>query len=240
MGIRALRSSFILPGAVPSSALDASFAPLRRTRSAIMKWDVLDKPQLAEFLDRVKTEDEAVLFRPGATQAQRLPLPFYRDFALYRLSNFASIPLLTFHYLGDGTRFFYLDGTDAPLMTVNQAGGLSLTAGNVIAYLNFYFFSVRQAEGEVYLVHDPAAYPFQDQMSFDPADTLADLGRLPPAYEIRAENDGGFVVETPVFLDGTLVRAQIRVDPHGRVVFLSERLMIRENAGTTNMPPFAK
>lgn len=202
-----------------------------------MKWELLDKQKLTAFIDSVKTSGEAVLFNPVSSEGKCTTLPFYRNILLYRLTNFASMPIFTMHFLSDGQRFFYLDGTEVPLLTINHTGALQLVASNVIAYLNFYFFAVAHPEGEVFLVQDPATYPFQDLTNLDLGGTMS-IGQGGPSYEITEESDGGFMVDTPLFMDGTLVRAQIRVDPQGRVHILSQRMMLKETAASTTFRPY--
>lgn len=206
-----------------------------------MPWQFLDKADLEAMVAHVKTSDEAVLFNPAMAQGKFTPLPFLHEFRLYRLTNFASMPILSLHYLGDGGRYFYLDGTAEAIATIANIGDLHLTASNIIAYLNFYFFAVVQQDGEMFLVQDPDTYPFQDQSDFDIIPGFA-FGHGNPKYEIATESDGGFLVDTPLFMDGTLVRAQIRVDPNGKVHILSQRMMVgdghtMETSATTPLMP---
>ncbi len=197
-----------------------------------MKWQLLDKPALLQFLDAVKTSGEAVLFAPLTSEGKMTPLPFYQQFRLYRLTSFASMPIFSLHYLSDGQRYFYLDGTDAPLATLATLGDLKLTHSNIIAYLNFYFFAVVQDAGEVFLVQDPNEYPYQDQSNFDVSPGFA-FGHGNPKYDITEESDGGFMVDTPLFMDGTLVRAKLRVDPNGRVHMLARNMITGGTAAGT-------
>ena len=205
-----------------------------------MTWDILDKDQLRAFIDSVKTTEEGILFNPVSSEGRVTPLPFYSGFKLYRLTNFASIPIFRLHFLSDGTRFFYLDGSINPLMTVGDLGGLTLTRNNVIAFLNFYFFAVVQEEGEIFLVQDPSTYPYQDDQSFnDTASTGFNFGpqAAAAAQDITQDEDGGFLVDTPLFMDGTLVRARLHVGPQGRVDILSQRIMLQGGASGDSTHP---
>lgn len=191
-----------------------------------MKWELLDKAKRDAFIDSVKTSGEAALFNPMTSEVKVTTLPFYKNVLLYRLTSFASMPIFSLHYLFDGTRAFYLDGTEVPLLTINRSDTIHLNAANIIAYLNFYFFAVIPAEGEIFLVQDPATYPFQDTDSFQVTSGMNFA--TPQAQDIREEADGGFLVETPLFSDGTLVRAKIRIDPLGRVTIINQRIMVAE------------
>lgn len=200
-----------------------------------MNWTRLDKPQLAVFLAHVKTADTAPLFAAQYIEGKSLPLPFFHTMRLYRLTNFASMPVLELHYLSDGNRAYYLDGTETPLVTLGQMGDLKLTSGNVMAYLHFYFFAVVMPEGEVFLVKDPTAYPYQDD---DGADFTPQFSFTPggPAYTISNDDQGGFVVDTPLFVDGTMAQARVAVSANGAVKILDYHMMVPMGAGTAAQP----
>lgn len=195
-----------------------------------MTWQILDTPTRTTFLDAVKTGHEAVLFTPLTCEVKWTTLPFYHAMRLYRLTNFASMPIFTMYYVGDGTRFFYLDGTDNPLLTLESTRELKLTPGNIIAYLNFYFFTVQTEDGEIFLVKDPDSYPYQDLDTFGTTQGIM-IGPNRPKYVIEMDENDGFIVDTPLFVDGTLYQARVLVDPHGRVR-LADRHMMVPNSGT--------
>ena len=194
-----------------------------------MTWTVLDKSALATFLEAIKTSAEAPLFSPLTCEARRMSLPFYEGVQLYRLTSYAAMPSFSLYYLCDGPRFFYLDGTVEPLLTVARSGALRLTEANIIAYLNFYFTFVTPSEGEIFLVHDPEAYPYQDEARFDSPPSLS-FGGTAPVYDVHTGADGALRVDTPLFSDGTLVRSLIEVDSLGRVEILRQQIQIRTSA----------
>lgn len=193
-----------------------------------MKWELLDKAKRDAFINSVKTSGEAALFNPAMSDVRVTTLPFYKNVLLYQLTSFASIPVFSLHYLNDGPHSFYLDGTEVPLLTINRSDTLQLNAANVMAYLHFYFFAVVQPDGEMYLVQDPATYPFQDSSAMGLDDSV-DF-KAPNNYDILEESDGGFLIDTPLFSDGTLVRAKIRVDPTGRVMIINQRILVSDQA----------
>ncbi len=201
-----------------------------------MTWQILDTQARAAFLDTVKTTgDEAILFAPKNAEVKWTPLPFYHAMRLYRLTNFASMPIFTLYYIGDGARFFYVDGTDAPLLTIEKLRELKLTPGNIIAYLNFYFFAVHLDDGEIFLVKDPSSYPYQDLDSFGIEPGVM-IGPNRPKYTIEMDEEGGFIVDTPLFVDGTLYQVRVLIDPHGRVRLSDRHMMIPGGATRATIP----
>lgn len=197
-----------------------------------MTWDILDKSALTSFIASVETTSEAPLFNPAYTEVKRLKLPFYQTLCLYRLTNFASMPLFTMHFIGDGSHFFYIDGTETPLIRAQEKGELILSPKTIMAYLNFYFFAVVQSEGEVFVVRDTAAYPYQDALNVEETPAFS-FGT--PRPDIHPRGDGGFDVETPLFIDGTLMRTQIQITTSGRVIIAPQKIIVTE--GTTTHAP---
>jgi hypothetical protein len=200
-----------------------------------MTWTRLDRPGLLSFLDSVKTSSEAVLFTPTTSEVSWLPLPFYHGARLWRLVNFASMPIFKLHFLGEPGRLVYLDGTPDPLVQLGTRGDLKLTPGNVIAYLDFYFFAVVMDVGEIFLVRSPGEFPFHDDeaQGFSPQFDFRAGG---PAYTIQPQGNGGFRVETPLFLDGTLVRATLLVAPDGMVTIEGRTMMVPTDLGPAASP----
>lgn len=200
-----------------------------------MSWTILQKQELLSVLQAVRTQDEDVLFDPAFCEAMTFPLPFYTRFKLLRLTNYASMPIFTFHYLTDGVHYFYLDGHFTPMQAVHEIGDFHLDRTSVMAYLNFYFFAVTQDDGEIFVVKDPNAYPYQDVLSFEP-DPVFKFS-LTPKPDITIEEDGGYMVTTPLFVDGTLVRAVLRIDDSGRVIFVSQKMMMGDGPALYNTSP---
>jgi hypothetical protein len=197
-----------------------------------MTWIVLDQPAKMAFLTRAHSDTDAALFKPATTEVKKMALPFYTNLHLFRVTNFASMPLLTLDYLADGGRLFYLDGTDTPL-TQAAPGDLRITAGNIIAYLNFYFFSVVRPEGEVFLVDDPLSYPYQDTTARAFA-LQFDFRSEGPAYTITPQG-AGWRVETPLFMDGTLTQSTLMIDPLGRVTITGRAMWAGGGGATLSM-----
>jgi hypothetical protein len=153
---------------------------------------------------------------------------FYDGVSLFKVTNFASLPSFTFEYLGDGTFFQYLDGTETPIYAVNDKGALRLTAGSVIDYLAFFFSHVTGEDGdETLLVKNPHDMPMLD--SLDPGAYDAVIRGHQPA-QVKDQDDGGFVVSADIYDSGQLSRAQIAVSPSGRVVILARKMILQSVA----------
>lgn len=187
-----------------------------------MNWHRLDREKTVDMINSVKSAAEALLFSPITSEAKCTRLPFYTNHLLYRLTNFASLPTFSMDFIGDGEKFVYLDGSDNPIFQINQVAGLNLTRDNVITYLNFFFLNVRLEEGEIIILKDT-----QEASTIDMFDDerRENINLQPDDAKISQNEAGGFVVATPIFLDGSLVNAELSVDPQGRVSVKSLGLM---------------
>lgn len=187
-----------------------------------MNWHRLDREKTVDMINSVKSAAEALLFSPITSEAKCTRLPFYTNHLLYRLTNFASLPTFSMDFIGDGEKFIYLDGSDNPIHQVNQLAGLSLTRENVIPYLNFFFLNVRLEEGEIIILKDTHEASTIDM--FDD-ERRENINLQPDDARISQNEAGSFVVATPIFLDGSLVNAELNVDSQGRVSVKSLGLM---------------
>lgn len=189
-----------------------------------MNWQRLDRENTIRVIDSVKSADAAALFSMATSEVKRARLPFYAKIDLYMLTNFASLPSFTFEYLGDGTHFQYLDGTELPIYTTNDKGALELNDRTVVDYLEFFFAHVAFEEEEMALIQNPHDNPLLDSLGMDSVDAV--ISNHKPA---TVSYDAGFdrhTVEADLYADGLLIRATIQVTASGRVSIIDRKMIV--------------
>lgn len=202
-----------------------------------MNWKRLDRETTHQIIDSVKSAAEPGLISATASEVERAWLPFYKDFYLYRITSFASLPSFTFEYLGDGKFFHYLDGTNHPIYAVNDKKILHLDEIHVVDYLVFYFQHVTDPEdGDIVLVRNPHDMPMLDSLDSSAVQTIIRNYR-PPRVE-RLENDAGYMAKVDLYVDGILLRATIHVDHAGRVGIKDRKMIINEVGQTAENGKF--
>ena len=189
-----------------------------------MLWQRLDRENTLKTIDSVKSASEAALFSPTTSEVQRARLSFYEGVDLYKLTNFASLPSFTFEYLGDGTFFQHLDGTELPIYTTNDKGRLSLNDRSVVDYLDFFFSHVMMDDEETYFIHNAHDMPLLDSLDEESVEAITG-NHKPPAVQYDAGFDK-FTVEADLYSDGLLIRATIEVTASGRVSVLNRRMIV--------------
>jgi hypothetical protein len=189
-----------------------------------MNWQRLDRETTIKIIESVRSAGEAGLFSLTTSEVKRARLPFYEKIDLYRLTNFASLPSFTFDYLGDGTLFQHLDGTELPIYTTNDKGVLELNDRTVVDYLEFFFAHVAFEEEEMALIQNPHDNPLLDSLDIDSADSV--INNHKPAL---VTYDAGFdkhTVEADLYADGLLIRATIEVSAAGRVSITDRKMIV--------------
>ena len=181
-----------------------------------MQWQRLDRDDSTKVINSVKSDENQGMFSVGTSEVKRARLPFYKDYSIYRVTNFASLPSFTFEFLSDGQFFHYLDGTESPIYTVNDKGVLTLTEVTVMAYLNLYFAQVGHEQGDdVFVVGNPHEMPMLDSLDSAAYDSVFN-NHKPPQITYNSATDS-YEIETDLYIESHMVRAKIEVGTKGRV-----------------------
>lgn len=186
----------------------------------------MDKDKTEAMIRAVRKAREGALFSPETSGAQIAKLPFYRNYHLYRLTNFSSLPAFSFDYLGDGQRFYYLDGTPKPLASVAAKNDLFLNQDNVLDYADFYFRYVTKAGDNIRLIRSPHDHPALASMPDAQMEEIVARHKAPDiSYD---EQERKYHIKTTLDNDGTLVRARLAVSPEGLISIKEQHMLLTE------------
>ncbi len=198
-----------------------------------LQWKRLDRDSSLKVIDSVKSAEDMGLFNIGTCEVKCARLTFYKEYLLYKLTNYASLPAFSFEYIGDGKFFHYLDGTSEAIHKANDSGKLTLNENNVIDYAAFYYERIAQVNpdmDEVTIIINPHDLPLLD--SLDPMAYSAVMGNFTPA-KVLQNIDMGYTVETTIYTESMAMRATLEVTPRGRVRMLDQKMIMNDMAGST-------
>lgn len=187
-----------------------------------MHWQRLDRDTSVKVIDSVKSDANEGMFSIGTSEVQRARVSFYREYFIYKVTNYASLPSFTFEYLSDGTFFHYLDGTEAPIYAVNDKGGLTLDPNNVIDYASFYYERAGDEDGDVLMIKNPSDMPLLDSLDPRAYDAVFDKHINP---QITLGDNGNYFIEANLYKDTQLIRAQMEVTPKGRLKIINQKMI---------------
>lgn len=193
-------------------------------------WQRLDKPAAMAVLQTVAAEIDPGLFPPIATEVKCQPLPFIRNFMLYRLTNYSALPAFTMDFLSDGNVFYYLSGAAEPIYRACERGPISLREDNALNYLDFFFTHVKSEDGDIYVVRDPASLPMMSSLPADQRETLATHhNKANVRYDALKDC---YEVSTTLYYAGGLMNASITICGNGEIEFTDLSLLL------SNLAPY--
>lgn len=185
-----------------------------------MHWQKLDRELTTKVIKAVQSPENQGMIAEGSTEVKSSKLRSYEGYDVYRVTNYASLPSFTFEFLSDGTFYHYLDGTEAPIYTVNDKGALKLEEHNLLDYLEFFFQYVSQEDGDATLITNPKDMPLLDSLDSEAYDAVFSH-YMPPI--VTAKGNGDFTVESDIYLESHMVRATIDVTDKGRVTITDQK-----------------
>lgn len=194
------------------------------SKAGVLKWHTLGPDDRAQIMERFGISDEDGLFGHRTTAVQYALLPFFRNFLLYRFTDYATMPTFSLKYLSDGYNFYYLDGTNAALYTVNVEDPVELNADNLVDYLHFFFENVPAPHGHIMLVEEPESLELMEVLS--PAKREEILGQTHrTAVQVLEEGEGFYVMST-LYYAGTLFWGRVWVGPDGMIELLDQHPLL--------------
>lgn len=187
----------------------------------LYEWQKLDRDSAEKMIGAVRSAADSILFSPVSSEVTESSLPFYNQYKAYRISNYASLPIFTMDFLGDGTDYIYLDGSLESLLEANEKDGMRLSPRNVLMYLDYFFTNVLQEDGEIH-TYDP-----------EMEETPTGLHLAPPQVSYNPD-DGSFTVGCPLYVDGAVMSASVHVSAKGAVRIDTMRPYLTDAAAAFN------
>ena len=189
-----------------------------------MQWIRMNREQAGKVLTQLSTRSDAVVFSRDVTDVSWRSLPFYANYRLCRLINYATMPTFTMTYLTDGTDYIPLDGTANPIYTADEKDPLLLSEENVVPYLEFFFSNVQGSEGDVFLIRDPQKMPFMNSLSTAQQQSI--IHSFKPVSVIFDPTLNAYKVTGTLHYGGGMLAATIVVRPDGKISFQEQTLLL--------------
>lgn len=187
-------------------------------------WKKLDPDAMRTFLDNVGSSAEPMLFSPQTSEVTWTALPFYSRNALYRLVNYAALPLFQMDFLGDGKQFIYLDGSQAPLDHINAIEQPHINRDNILDYMQFVFDMTRTQGHDLAVIRDIANMPLLDSLNSEQQANILEHHETAVIHYDEEQNT--FHVKTTLLDNGALVAANLTIDAAGQVEIDDEHMLL--------------
>jgi len=185
-------------------------------------WQIVAGGQIKPFLDLVNPIQEKHIAKPETSEVKFAPLQFYKDIALVEVND-NSWPTGTgpFWFLAKQGKMFLLDGSSAPIHDANEAGPITVTENNILAYLDFFCFFVHGDEGPFFIIED-INHPALDTAKMDPGTKKTiENAILPASYEGKSEA-GTFEASAMVLYGNALFSARFAITKTGMIEMIDD------------------
>ncbi len=201
-----------------------------------MDWQRLNREKSHDIIGKVTHASEGNLFSNRSSEAVCSSLPFYRNFLLYRITNYATLPSFSLDFLGDGNTFYLLDGSPDPIFMVNSRGDLRLNEGNILSYVDFFLKYITTEDGDIYLIQDPDNLPFLDSMSFEQQYALKQrFAPLDLSYDAPSDS---YKIRGDVYYGGTLLKATLTIGMDGTIAFSDQSMLSQSAPNDSYVEPY--
>jgi len=148
-----------------------------------------------------------------------------------------SLPSFSFDYLGDGKKFYYLDGSAKPIATVNIAGYLTLTPDNVLEYAIFFFHHITGDDGDIMVLRTPHEHPAIDALPPEKLEEILDRHKdAVISYDAGTEK---YTIVSTLDNAGTLMRGTIEVTLQGKVSIVDQHMLLSRKSSNNQIDTMA-
>ena len=201
-----------------------------------MHWEILERDKARQFVRKISNPETEGLFTPATSEVKFHDLSFYKDYKLYRVTNYASLPSFSFDYLSDGNQVFRLDGNPDPIYETNVQGMIQLNAQNVFSYLDFFLTHVQSEEGDVFSVTDISKLSFFESMPLSHQDFIKENILEPQiSYEV---NLGAFVITATMYFIDTLANTVMQIEESGEVSVIDQEMLLQSGMPDLKETPY--
>ena len=197
------------------------------TLRVMMLWTRLEREASSAVLDALSQIGDVANYVAEDSEVEWCTLPFYERHRLYRLVNRATLPPSWTHFLADGERFLWLDGTANPIYTASENDPVRLTDATAVPYVEFFFTYVQGSEGEVLVIRDPRRAPQFESLDVERLEAVCAAHQ--PVRVERDGDTGGFQLRATMFYGGGLIASDINISGSGKLSFRRQTLLLKPN-----------
>ncbi|MCB1681126.1 MAG: hypothetical protein H6858_08315 [Rhodospirillales bacterium] len=186
----------------------------------------LDINEVAEIVDQVNKQVDGSLFDPLETTILTIDLSFYPEYRFLDIADHATSPPLQRYVLQKGADFILLDWTYRPIYKINEKAPIALNANNVLDYTRFFFSNVRGRHGRFLITESLENIRWKEEPS--PAERKSYGKLVQPLKIIDKLKHNVFKLEARMMLKDTLFKADIYVEPNGKVVLANHEILLEK------------
>lgn len=187
-------------------------------------WQKLDSEKTAQALSELNSYLEPIPFSPESTTIRTQRLPFYRDYALFELTDLSAIPGARKYAIYKPGDVNVINWTNQAIYETNEKAPVVLTEDTVVDYVRFFFNYVRGRHGRFLIIETIDDVRWQIEPPAQGRKVMQEM--LEPITLVGQDPDGTFNLEAFMIFKDSLFKTQIHVKQDGLVSMSNEELKI--------------
>lgn len=188
-------------------------------------WNDIPEKDCESFLEKINSKFHRELFDKESSRLRTRNLPFYKDYKLLEITEFASHPPLTMNFLFKGDDIEQIDGTKDSILSVSKKADVYLNKKNVTGYVKFILNSMMSEDGPFKVIENIDDMPFSEDPSLELVNELK--GMLKPVKTTNMTEEG-YDIEAHVLYSRTLFKTKLNVTHKGAVDITEEEALKEE------------
>lgn len=155
----------------------------------------------------------------------RCEIPFYPGAFLHDVSDPEQYPAPHRFAIEYSNVFYILDGTNAPIYSLNKAVPLMLHEGTAADYIRFFLTFVTGQHGRFDIVESVDDIKWREE---PPPNARRALSMMLQTIRPLVQSDGSFSCEATILFHESLYRSQITVSENGEVKLRNEEILVED------------
>lgn len=190
----------------------------------IEDWQKLDSEKTAQILSEINSHLEPIPFSEDSTTIRSQTLPFYKDYALFELTDLSAVPGARKYAIYKSGDVNVINWTNQSIYETNEKAPIVLNEETVLSYVRFFFNYVRGRHGRFLIIETIDDIRWQVEPPVQGRKVMQEM--LEPLTVMSQEPDGTFNLEAFMVFKDSLFKTMIHVKPDGLVSMSNEELKI--------------
>lgn len=184
----------------------------------------LELDEIATIIDVVNGKVEGSLFDPLETTVLAVEPPFYPGWRFLDIADHATNPPLQRFVFQKGEDFRLLDWTYKTIYDLNKDARVLINEETVLDYIRFFFSHVKGRHGRFIVCESLDNVNWKEEPPVSARKSFAEF--ICPMQIVEKRSDGVFKVDARMLLKDTLFKADVYIEPSGRVTLSDHQILI--------------
>lgn len=187
-------------------------------------WQKLDPEKGARILSEVNPFLEPVPFGFESTTVRMHPLPFYKGYDLFELTDLSAVPAARKYAIYKPGDVSVINWTNQAIYDTNEKAPVILNEKTIVAYVKFFFGYVRGRHGRFMIVESIDDIRWQVEPPAQGRKVMQEM--LEPVTLVDKDAEGTFNLDAYMVFKDSLFKTKIHVRQDGLVSMSNEELKI--------------